>query len=216
MTARKFNFRPALLVLLAVALVSYACTRVEDNSRSASLLTMTSVQGVTGAASGTGQTSTPLLSDTCDSPNTAPQDPQTCVVVNDNADLTFRNDFLQIGPGSGVSGGPTFLNDVVVSRYRVDYIRPNGRNTPGVDVPFGIDGTMNVTVPANNSATGSIIVVRHEAKREPPLSELDNGPAENVLTANAQIQCYGTDLAGRVVSAIGWLEIHFANYAESQ
>lgn len=217
MTARQFSFKPALLVLLAVALISYACTRVEDNTRSGSLLTITEVEGFIGQQSGSGTSSTPLLSDTCDNDNTQPQDPELCGVFNDNAGITFRNDFLQIGPGSGAgAGGGTFINDIVVTRYRVDYFRPNGRNTPGVDVPFGIDGTMNVTVPVNGSATGNIIIVRHDAKREPPLAELDLGPSENVLVANAGIQCFGQDISGRVVSANGYLEIHFANFGEKQ
>lgn len=216
MTARQFNFKPALLVLLAVALLTYACTRVEDNARSGSLLTITEVVGEIGDVEGGGTDSTPLLSDTCDNDNTLPQDPEFCTVVNDNATITFRNDFLQIGPGSGANSGPTFINDIVVTRYRVDYFRPNGRNTPGVDVPWGIDGTMNVTVPADGSGEGSIVIVRHNAKREVPLAELDLGPGEDILVANAQIQCFGQDLSGRVVSATGYLEIHFANYGESQ
>lgn len=214
MTARQFSLKPALLVLLAVALLSYACTRVEDNTRSGSLLTITGVTGQIGQATGGGTASTPLLSDTCDNAGTDPQDPETCTVFNDNATIDFRNDFLQIGPGSGVGGSPTFINDIVVSRYRVDYFRPNGRNTPGVDVPFGIDGTMNVTVVANSNGSGSIIVVRHDAKREAPLAELDLGQSEGVLVANAGIQCFGQDLSGRVVSATGYLEIHFANFGD--
>lgn len=216
MTARQFSLRPALLVLLAIALFSYACTRVEDNTRSGSLLTITEVVGQIGQQAGGGTDSTPLLSDTCDNDNTQPQDPEFCTVFNDNATISFRNDFLQIGPGSGVNNGPSFINDIVVSRYRVDYFRPNGRNTPGVDVPFGIDGTMNVTVVANGAGTGGIIVVRHDAKREPPLAELDNGSSEGILVANAAVQCYGQDLSGRVVSATGYLEIHFANFGESK
>lgn len=215
MTARQFSLKPALLVLLAIVLLSYACTRVEDNTRSGSLLTITSVAGQIGSQGGGGTQSTPLLSDTCDNDNTQPQDPELCGVFNDNASISFRNDFLQIGPGA-IGGGSTFINDIVVSRYRVDYFRSNGRNTPGVDVPFGIDGTMNVTVPADSNATGAIIVVRHDAKKEPPLAELDLGRSENVLVANAAIRCYGQDLSGRVVSATGYLEIHFANFGESK
>ena len=209
-----FNMKPALLILLAVMLVSYACTRVEDNSRSGSLLVVTSVTGIIGQDKTEGS---PLLSDTCDStltenPN---QDPQFCTVFNDNASITFSNEYLQIGPGAGIQQG-SFLNDIIVNQYRVDYFRSNGRNTPGVDVPYGIDGTMNVRVPLNQTTTGAIVVVRHEAKREPPLSELDNGTAEEVITAQAQMKFYGQDLAGHTVSAIGYLEIHFGNFGEAQ
>jgi len=212
-TKIKFNMKPALLILVAVMLVSYACTRVEDNTRSGSLLLIESVVGHIGSESGV--ESSPLLSDTCDNANDLPQDPQLCTVTNDNASITFANQFLQIGPG-GTGTGASFLNDIIVNRYRVDYFRPNGRNTPGVDVPYGIDGTMNVRVNSGVTSDGAIVIVRHEAKKEPPLSELDNGSSEGVITANAEIKCYGQDLAGRTVSATGYLEIHFANYGEEQ
>jgi len=61
-----------------------------------------------------------------------------------------------------------------------------------------------------------MLVVRHTAKREPPLAELDNGPSELVLTADAQMKFFGSDISGHTVSATGLLEIHFANYGESQ
>lgn len=210
MNMKKLNLRPALLLVLAVALISYACTEVEDNSESSSLLTVSNVIGNPG---GEGEDDgAPLLSDTCDSPSDQSQDPAFCSVFNDNATVTFDNDYLQIGPGAGV-GGPTFMNDILVTQYRVDYIRPNNRNTPGVDVPFGIDGTMNVRVPVNGSVSTTILIVRHTAKREPPLSSLALG-GEGVLTANAQMRFFGRDIAGRTVTTNGFLEIHFGNYGE--
>jgi len=216
MSMKNVNFKPALVVILAIGLFTYACsTKVEENNRSASLLTVTNVTGQQANSNGSGFTaSTPLLSDTCDSPNTASQLPENCTVFNDDADIDFANDFLQIGPGLG--NGTSFLNDIMVTQYRVDYFRPNGRNTPGVDVPFGIDGSMNIRIPINSTGTASIIIVRHEAKREAPLAELDAGGSEGVLTANAQMKFFGQDLAGRNVTATGFLEIHFANYGESQ
>jgi hypothetical protein len=209
-TNSKFNKKPAFLILLAVLLAGYACTRVEDNSRSGSLLVVESVEGLIG---GDDEPSTPLLSDTCDNDNDQPQDPQLCGTFNDNADITFTNEFLLNPPQDG---GGSFLNDIIVNRYRVDYFRPNSRNTPGVDVPYGIDGTMNVRVPTSSQGTGSIVVVRHEAKYEPPLSELSNGHSEGVITAQAEMKFFGQDLAGRTVSATGYLEIHFANFGEDQ
>jgi hypothetical protein len=212
MNSKKIHFKPALLLVLAVMLFAYACTQVEDNSHSGSLLLIDTVTGIPGGPGE--QDGAPLLSDTCDSPATDPQDPEFCTVFNDNAEITFSNQSLQVGPGSGQ--GTSFLNDVIVNRYRVDYFRANNRNTPGVDVPFGIDGTMNIRVPIDSSATGSILVVRHTAKREPPLAELDNGSSEGVITVNAQIRTFGADISGHNVSATGFLEIHFANYGETQ
>jgi len=215
MNSKILKFKPALLLLIGVALFTYACTQVEDNTRSGSLLTIDTVNGVPG---GPGETAgSPLLSDTCDSTlvQNPSQDPDFCIVFNDDATINFSNQFLQIGTGSGV-GSPGFLNDIIVNRYRVDYFRSNNRNTPGIDVPFGIDGTMNVRVPVNGAASGSIVIVRHVAKREPPLAELDSGPTESVITAQAQIKTFGADISGHSVSATGFLEIHFSNFGESQ
>ena len=212
MITKTMNFKPVYLVLLAVMLVSYACTQVEDNTTSGSLLTITSILGQPGS-NGEADGS-PMLSDTCDNPSSQPQDPEFCTVFNDNALIAFRNDYLQIGPGIGLS--PSYINDIIVTQYRVDYFRPNNRNTPGVDVPFGIDGSMNIRVLVNASQTQTILVVRHTAKREPPLSELDSGPGEQVLTCNAQMKFFGADISGHTVSATGFLEIHFANYGEGQ
>jgi hypothetical protein len=213
MKMENLNFKPAFLLLLALVLVTYAaCTSVEDNSRSASLLTVSNVVGEPGSK---GETpGTPLLSDVCDNPDGTPQDPDTCSVFNDNALVTFDNDFLQVGPGTGQ--GTSYLNDILVTQYRVDYVRSNGRNTPGVDVPFGIDGTMDIRVGVNSSADATILVVRHTAKVEPPLSEITTGEGEKVITANAQLRFFGHDIAGRSISATGFLEIHWANYGEGQ
>jgi hypothetical protein len=211
MNMKKLSFRPAFLMILAVALISYACTEVEDNSESASLLV---VSNVTGAPGGEGEDDgVPLLSDTCDNANDQSQDPAFCTVFNDDAEVTFDNEYLQLGPGSGIRA-PSFMNDIIVTQYRVDFVRSNNRNTPGIDVPFGIDGTMNVRVPVNGSITAPILIVRHVAKREPPLAELAFG-SESVLTANAQLRFFGHDIAGRNVTAVGFLEVHFANFGES-
>jgi hypothetical protein len=213
MKMKNVNFKPAFLLLLAFTLLMYvACTEVEDSTRSASLLTVSEVIGEPGSDGE--ESGTPLLSDICDNPSDQSQDPDNCSVFNDNADVTFDNDFLQIGPGIGLS--PSFMNDIVVTQYRVDYVRPNGRNTPGVDVPFGIDGTMNIRVPVNGSIDTTIMVVRHQAKREPPLSEITTVEGEGIITANAQMKFFGHDIAGRTVNTTGFLEIHWANYGESQ
>ena len=208
MSIKTLRLKPAFLVLLAVALMSYACSRVEDNTRSGSLLV---VESVVGSAGSDEQEQTPLLSDLCEA---EPPECDQCFRFNDNAVVTFANEFLQIGPGSGVGNG-SFLNDIIVNRYRVDYFRPNNRNTPGVDVPYGIDGTMNVRVTLGGSASAPIIVVRHVQKREPPLSDLIQlGPFEDVITTQSEIKFFGQDVAGRTVSAFGFLEIHFANFGD--
>ena len=45
------------------------------------------------------------------------------------------------------AAAPTPLNQVTFTRYRVVYRRTDGRNAPGVDVPFPFDSAVTFTVP---------------------------------------------------------------------
>jgi hypothetical protein len=206
MSTGKFSTKMALMVLLMFLLFAYACTRLENNQRASSTLIVQEAVGIPGQEGGGGTEGVPLFSDvlTCNDDHTK------CAVYNDDARVTLLNQYLQVGSGIGAS--PSYLSDIVVNRYRVDYFRPNGRNTPGVDVPFGIDGTMNIYVVTNSTSDATIAVVRHEAKKESPLVELLTGGQEGILTANAEMKFWGQDISGRTVSGIGYLEIHFANY----
>lgn len=206
MSTGNFSHKAALLVLLMVLVFAYACTRVEDDTRTGSVLILETVEGVAGQEGGGGTAGVPLFSDvlTCNQSHTR------CGIFNDNADFTIRNQPLQVGPGAGFD--PSHMNDIVLTQFRVDYVRANGRNVPGLDVPYGIDGTLNLLVAANGTSDGSITVVRHEAKKEPPLLGLLTDGVEGTITANAAIRLWGHDIAGRTVSTTGYLEIHFADF----
>ena len=65
---------------------------------------------------------------------------------------------------------PTTNNFITITRYRVRYIRADGRNTPGVDVPYGFDGAFTATV--SGPTTVGFELVRHIAKQEAPLEAL--------------------------------------------
>jgi hypothetical protein len=53
--------------------------------------------------------------------------------------------------------------------YRVSYARADGRNTPGVDVPFGFDSAATFTVTPGGTATAGFDLVRNVSKSEAPL-----------------------------------------------
>jgi hypothetical protein len=108
---------------------------------------------------------------------------------------------------------PSLLNAVTLNRYRVRYIRTDGRNTPGVDVPYGFDGALTVTV-GSAGAQGGFEVVRHAAKSEPPLRNLvGNGGAQFIMTI-AEITFYGSDLAGNEVMAVGTMTVNFGDWGD--
>ena len=68
---------------------------------------------------------------------------------------------------------PTSANFITVTRYHVKYIRSDGRNTQGVDVPFEFDGGCDRHRGDRRPATKlAITLVRVQAKLEAPLKAL--------------------------------------------
>jgi hypothetical protein len=107
---------------------------------------------------------------------------------------------------------PSQLNAVTVTRYHVRYVRSDGRNTQGVDVPYEYDGAATFTVPADGSATAGFSLVRSQAKREAPLAPLVNN--DTIITTIAYVTFYGHDQAGNEVSVTGTIDVTFANWGD--
>jgi hypothetical protein len=110
--------------------------------------------------------------------------------------------------------GPTTFNEITLTRYRVRFIRADGRNTPGVDVPHGFDGAFTVTIPANGNVTANFEIVRHQMKQEPPLRNLIGGGSANLISTIAEITFWGRDLAGNEVEARGQLTVNFGDFGD--
>jgi hypothetical protein len=130
-------------------------------------------------------------------------------IFNDNATVD-----LQALPKNPNLTGAAPFEDVLVTRYEVRYIRSDGHNREGVDVPYRITGGLSTLVPYDGDATEvAFVVVRHQAKFEPPLSNLVDEPV--VLTCIAEITLHGQTTSGRAVSTRGFLTINFANFADN-
>jgi hypothetical protein len=110
--------------------------------------------------------------------------------------------------------GPTTLNEITITRYRVNFVRSDGRNTPGVDVPYGFDGAFTLTVPATGSAQAGFDLVRHQAKAEPPLRNLVGGGSARFISTIAEITFFGRDQAGNEVSVTGSINVNFGDWAD--
>lgn len=109
--------------------------------------------------------------------------------------------------------GPTTNNEILINRYHIEYVRADGRNVPGVDVPWAFDGAVTGTVPASGTVALTFELVRSTAKAESPLIQLrTNG---NVLTVIARVTFYGLDRTGNAASATGQIQIDFANFGDS-
>jgi hypothetical protein len=176
-----------------------------DDTASNTEVIVVSMQGAEGES--TTATGSDLFSDVCLNPDDIPG---FCSLINDNAIVemqAFAKDQGQLA---------SFPNNVVFERYRVTYIRSDGRNVPGVDVPYAFDGVANFTVFVNSaSVVRPFIIVRHTAKLEPPLVQLGAGGAL-ILSVIAQVDFYGRDVAGRAVQVTGYLNISFANFADEE
>lgn len=132
---------------------------------------------------------------------------------SDTGRVTFR--LTLKNPGAPTSPlGPTALNEVTVSRYRVTFRRSDGRNTPGVDVPHSFDGAFTVTVPANGDVSGVFDIVRHSAKVEPPLRNLIGGGSGIFIYTIAEVTFWGHDQAGNEISATGNLTVNFGDWGD--
>ena len=112
--------------------------------------------------------------------------------------------------------GPTSNNAITVNRYRVTSRRSDGRNTPGVDVPYAFDGAVTFTVTPGDEQTVPFNLVRVQAKAEAPLSALRGNGGAMVISTLADVTFYGRDQAGRDVSVTGTIGVNFADWADKE
>jgi hypothetical protein len=127
-------------------------------------------------------------------------------VVNDSGSAilrSIRKDVTALSP-------TTTNNDITVRRVHVSYRRSDGKNTPGVDVPYPFDNAVAVTIPAENAGTITFDLVRHDAKLESPLVDLRTKPM--VLTVIADVTFFATDAVGNEVAVTGSVTINFADF----
>jgi hypothetical protein len=115
-------------------------------------------------------------------------------------------------PGATVALQPTTNNEVTINRYRVEYIRADGRNTQGVDVPYAFDGAVTGTIPAGGTLSLGFELVRNVAKQEAPLAQLRT--SNNFIAAIAKVTFYGADRVGNSVQVTGQISIEFGNFGD--
>jgi hypothetical protein len=116
-------------------------------------------------------------------------------------------------PGTPVNANaPSALNDVTFTHYHVVYRRTDGRNTPGVDVPYAFDSAATFTVSSTNT-TAAFELVRHVAKEEAPLASLVVNNAV-LITTIADVTFYGKDQGGKNVSVTGSIQVTFGDFAD--
>ena len=195
----------AVTAMAAIHLASCSTPNVLEQDTTNTFIVVERVQGL--QESSTGTPTDELESDVCVNDSALEL---TCTVLAD-----FGRVEMSAVPKNQDQFGSSFLNDVTFTSYRVTFTRSDGRNTAGVDVPFPFDGATNFIVKVGAGVVAqSFILVRNQAKLEPPLRNLAFGGGALVLSVIAEIEFFGHDGAGRAISAKGFLGIHFADYAE--
>ena len=114
-------------------------------------------------------------------------------------------------PGSpGSPNTPSANNFITLDRYHVKYVRADGRNVQGVDVPYEFDAGMTFTVTGERNETFEL--VRHVAKEEAPLAALVRSAV--IINTIAEVTFYGHDQTGRSVSTTAHIGIEFGNFGD--
>jgi len=190
------------VAVLSLAVLASSCGSAVRQGNTTSFLIVNSLEFARGAEPDTFTSN--LLSDVITIVDGAASH------YNDLARVTFSLGLKD--PGSSTSpNAPTQNQFITVDRYHVRFFRADGRNTPGVDVPYEFDGAFTATV-GDAEVQAGFTVVRNIAKREAPLQALvSNGL---VLTTIAEITFYGRDQTGRSVSATARASIDFGNFAD--
>jgi hypothetical protein len=117
-------------------------------------------------------------------------------------------------PGSvDLPSRPSPANAITITRYQVTYRRSDGRNVPGLDVPYPFDGALTITV-GEPGASGTFVLVRAQAKLEAPLMTLRDSGGAVIISTLAEVTFSGRDQAGNVVRATGAMGVNFADWPD--
>jgi hypothetical protein len=200
------RLRAAILVGLSLATIS--CGDLQRQGMGSSYIIVRSFDGASGAEPdefGNGV----LYSDVI----TIVKDGDGNLVPTIFSDLGRINFSLGMkDPGGATSpSAPTSANFITLNRYRVRYIRSDGRNTPGVDVPYPWDGALSVTI-GSGETEAVFEIVRHVAKSEAPLGTL--AMSSTIITTLAEVTFYGRDQTGREVIGTATITVEFGNFGD--
>lgn len=200
----------AMVAVAALTLPLSGCTQGQTSGQSPAYVIVNSITGASGALPDSfGGT---LGSDVVTLVPVTGTNDRVPTVFEDLGRVTFQ--LALKDPGSAASPAqPSTSNFITLTRYHVQYLRSDGRMTPGVDVPYPFDGGMTVTV-TDSGGTGAFTLVRVQAKGEAPLKALANGGGANTISTIAEITFYGADQAGRAVSATGRISVNFSDWGD--
>lgn len=199
--------------LSAVVLSSASCGQVPRAGTSPSMLVIDLLEGASGARSG--EFGGNLASDVVTNISTTDATGATVkvpTIFEDLGQVQFRI-ILKDQGSPGAIAAPSALNVVTINRYHVKYRRSDGRNVPGVDVPYGFDGAFTVTV-TTTPVQVAFTIVRIQAKEEAPLRAMVGGGGRIAISTIADVTFYGRDQAGNDITQTGSISINFADWGD--
>jgi len=209
-TQRRHWITVGVTVLAFAGAVS--CGQQNTTGRSPSYLVIDALQGASGAKPDAFGGA--LESDVVTNVKTTVggQEVYQPTIFEDTGRATLRMALKDVG-GPTTPTAPTATNSITVTRYHVTFKRSDGRNTAGVDVPYGFDGAATGTF---DSAGGSLtfVIVRAQAKLEAPLKALRNGGAAMLISTIAEVTFYGQDQNGNQVTVTGSISVNFADWGD--
>ena len=193
--------RTIVFTATGLALAGAGCSDTVRQGRSPSYLIIDKIEATQGTDTTlTGQLSSDVLT--------------KGTVFEDRGFATLSLGLKNVGP-EGTTPTPTQNNIITVTRYRVDYRRADGRNTPGVDVPYGFDGATTGTI-SESQVTLAFVLVRVQAKLESPLANLAGLGGAQAISTLADVTFYGRDQAGNDVQVTGSINVTFADWSDPQ
>ncbi|MEW6320781.1 MAG: hypothetical protein AB1635_06815 [Acidobacteriota bacterium] len=202
-------------VVAAAVLAAASCGQVARTGRSPAFLIIDSLQAASGATPS--QFGGTLNSDviTLVEQTVNGQQVRVPTVFNDLGRAALRLGLKDPGTSSNPNS-PSPLNEITVNRYRVQFRRADGRNTAGVDVPYGFDGAVTATIGTGTAVTVGFELVRHQMKQEPPLRNLQNAGGANIISTICEVTFYGRDQAGNEVTVVGTISVNFGDFGDPQ
>jgi hypothetical protein len=208
------RYRPGITRIAAVGLLigSVSCGDVIRQDRAPVIIVVDEIEAASGATPGS--MGGFLLSDvqTLVDQQVNGATVRVPTIFNDVGQATLR--LIPKDAGNGANSiAPTPHNSVTITRYRISFIRADGRNTPGVDVPFPVDGAVTATV----GGAATIVpfeMVRHQQKLEQPLRSLASFGGRLFISTIAEITFFGADQVGNNIQAKGSISVSFSDYAD--
>lgn len=191
-----------ITAILTVIFLLLSCNPIEDETQSDSILVLQNLTGTDIEGNEVNFLQSDVVS--------VDSDTGLSYVAADAAKASFTAKLMD--PTTTLTS--SLYNNIIITRYTVAYVRSDGKNTEGVEVPYSFEGSLSTLIEIDSTVDVSFIIVREVAKLEPPLINLREGRGEGTIEVTAKVDFYGHDITNNKIKATGYLTIFFANYID--